>query len=124
MEKFHTPSGRTLFADDLDLLHRLEHIGTIAWGDEVTFNSGFRSRVYIRARNELSHDPELLLEVAARIKSQVEELPITHGPQLCLIGIPTAGTQLAQAVSHLSMSEHLDLGAGSELEHPICFSTM
>lgn len=97
------PSGQILTYPDFVLLAELENIGMIAWSEEeITFHAGFKSHIYVQGRNDLSNNPETLMRLAAQIKENVERLPFTHGPQKCVIGIPTAGTQLAQAVSTLS----------------------
>lgn len=123
---FIAPSGRVLYPNDLELLRALEKNGTISWSEtDVVFNSGFLSRVYFRGRNDLSHNMPLLMQVAVCAKKYVAELLNTHGPQKCLIGIPTAGTQLAQAVADLSYFEASSDGyLSSRPESLICFSTM
>lgn len=121
---FVGPSGRTLGYADLKLIAELESIGSIGWSEEeISFHKGFRSHVYIQMRNELSRQPATLARVASRIKEKVEQLPITTGPQKCLIGIPTAGTQLAQAVAMLSHFDHL-LHVRPHTEPLICFQSM
>lgn len=118
IHSYTAPSGRTLTRNDLFLIRAMERNKTIEWSDEeVTFNSGFKSHVYLRARNDLSHNLYLLNSIAARIKEVVFSLEHTHGPQWCLIGIPTAGTQLAQATASLTY----DISYGRSA---ICFSTM
>lgn len=112
---FQAPSGRMFLEHELLLLRDLERNGTIAWGDEVVFNSGFVSRVYFRGRNDLTDNPLLLKRVASVLKGHIDSLPLTHGLQKCLIGVPVAGTPLAQAVSELSL-----YGQGL----PICFRLM
>jgi len=123
---FTGPSGRMLSEKDLALLVALERNGTIAWSDkEIEFNSGFLSHVYFRARNDLSHNMPLLMRVATQAKEYVAALENTHGPQKCLIGIPTAGTQFAQAIADLSYFEASNDGyLLSRPESLICFSTM
>lgn len=123
---FTGPSGRVLSPAQLKLLQKLEHNQTIAWSDsEVKFNSGFLSHVYFRARNDLSHNIPLLMEVAAHAKTFVTGLDNTHGAQKCLIGIPTAGTQFAQAIADLSYFENSKDGFLSGCANMgICFSTM
>lgn len=121
---FVGPSGRTLGYADLKLIAELEYIGTIGWSEEeIPFHKGFLSHVYIQMRNELSRHPATLVRVASLIKEKVEQLPLTLGPQKCLIGIPTAGTQLAQAVAMLSHFDHL-LHVRPRTEPPICFLSM
>jgi len=121
---FVGPSGRTLGYADLGLIAELESIGTIGWSEEeIVFHKGFRSHVYVQMRNELSRHPATLARVASCIKEKVERLPFTLGPQKCLIGIPTADTQLAQAVAMLSHFEHT-LHVRQSTEPLICFKSM
>jgi orotate phosphoribosyltransferase len=81
------------------LVRDLLHAGFITWSDDpFTLKSGVRSHVYVNGRNDLTERPLLLREVGRAIG----ELALEHCPpskQLCLIGIPTAGSALAQAGS-------------------------
>jgi len=121
---FRAPSGRVLGYADLCLIAGLADAGSIGWSEEeVPYHKGFRSHVYIQMRNELSRHPALLARVAARIKEGVEQTPLTTGPQRCVIGIPTAGTQLAQAVAMLSHFDHVT-HVRPHSEPPICFQSM
>ncbi len=123
-KSFRGPSGRMLSRADMSLLNDLELNGTIAWSnEEITFNSGFKSHVYVRMRNDLALNPLLLLRVCTAIKDKVDTLPLTHGKQRCLIGIPTAGYQLAQGVSQLSVNEYIVRGLDL-VNRETCFSFM
>jgi orotate phosphoribosyltransferase len=115
-KKFDAPSGRRLTQADIQLWCDLEDNGSFGWNpQEIRFNSGFMSHIYLRGRNDLSDNPLLLRNVAHTLYDVIDELSLTHGPQTCLIGIPTAGSQLAQAVSHISfMRDH----------PPMCFRSM
>lgn len=118
------PSGRTLTYADFALIREIEAIRMVAWSEkDIPFHSGFLSRVYVQGRNDLSNKPSSLRRVCVRIKEAVEALPFTHGPQKCLIGIPTAGTQLAQGVSMLSDFEEV-LHMRPSRVPPICFSSL
>lgn len=114
--RFDTPSGRRYDYDDLFLIRELAKNDSFAWSnEEVRFNSGFKCNVYLRMRNDLTENIPLLCQVGARIKSFVLRLKRTHGPQFCLIGIPTAGTPIAQAAARESYDPY------HMLESRICF---
>jgi orotate phosphoribosyltransferase len=115
---YQAPSGRLILPVDIDLLIALERNKTIEWSDqEVTFNSGFKSLVYFRGRNDLTDYPILLQRVGRVLMDKINELPFTHGQQKCLVGIPTAGTPLAQVVASLSIAD-------SRMADPIAFRIM
>ncbi|HZT36168.1 MAG TPA: hypothetical protein VFA15_09625, partial [Nitrososphaera sp.] len=102
-------SGHILNASDLSLWVALEKNGTVAWNEDgITFHSGFKSLAYFQGRNDLSDNVPLLKRVAENIVSHLLFLDATgvkksHGPQWCLIGIPTAGTQLAHEAASLTL---------------------
>ncbi len=115
-EKFRAPSGQILDYYDLFLIQEMEANRTIEWSDkEVTFNSGFQCNVYLRMRSDLTHNVPLLLRAGHQIKKTILGLRPTHGPKFCLIGIPTAGTPLAQAAAMASFDPQ------RQLTSTICF---
>ena len=106
---FSAPSGRVIREDELDLLVALERNRTIEWtDDEVTFNSGFKSHVYFRGRNDLTDNIALFHRVGRLLTNSATYLRFTHGPRKNLIGIPAAGTPLAQVVADLSAANPID----------------
>jgi orotate phosphoribosyltransferase len=118
IDSYTAPSGRVLSRWDVELWLELESNGTFGWSEkEIPFNCGYLSHLYFSARNDLSENPRLLSRICAQTKNRVEKLPLSHGPQYCLIGIPTAGTQLAQGVSGVSSMSVVG-------NPPICFRTM
>jgi orotate phosphoribosyltransferase len=111
-ETFVAPSGQTYRYEDLFLIREMAKNRSIAWSqDEVTFNSGFKSHVYVRMRNDLTHNAALLHRVGVQLKNFVLGLKNTHGPNKCLIGIPAAGTPLAQAAAREAYDPYHDLEA-------------
>ena len=109
-KSYKAPSGKIITWSELVLLMELEENKTIEWTDsEVTFNSGFKSHVYFRGRNDLTDNPRLLQLVGEVLAERVEQLPCTHGRRKCMIGIPTAGTPLAQVISDLSANSRSSL---------------
>jgi orotate phosphoribosyltransferase len=109
-ENFDAPSGQRYTYQDLLLIRGLARNNSIVWSnEEVTFNSGFKSHVYVRMRNDLTHNILLLREVGLQIRNFVIGLKHTHGPKKCLIGIPAAGAPLAQSAARESFDPHHDL---------------
>lgn len=98
------PSGRKFHEKDIRLVKRMHDVGFVRY-DPAGFvlNSGIRSRVYVMGREDLTDNPdfewemgEVILDAAWRVNS---------GGQPCLIGIPTAGTALAQAAAMFSLHQ-------------------
>ncbi|MBI3572044.1 hypothetical protein HY091_00715 [Candidatus Kaiserbacteria bacterium] len=85
---------------DISLLYRIADSGFIAWKDEpVTFkNPALKSRVYVGGREDLTHNPDLLIDIGGIIVQKVWEVVSVHR-RPCLIGIPSAGRPLAQAAA-------------------------
>lgn len=103
------PSGRILEALDLRILQLFAQYGFIRWSDQpVTFRSGVKSRVIIGGREDLTDHPDLEWLVGLKIRDLVlvDARARMDSKQQCLIGIPTAGTALAQATSIVNFAWH------------------
>jgi len=90
----------------VELMHKC---GTIRWSDEpFILKSGRESHIYFSGREDFSDNPELLyfigLEMATILWQSTNKY---NKKQPCLIGIPTAGTQLAIAASLASYQSYL-----------------
>jgi orotate phosphoribosyltransferase len=97
------PSGRTFTKADLDLLRRMADVGFIKYSDkQFQLKSGIMSNVYVFGREDLTDHPELEW-IAGRKIAQVVYENTLDDRQPCLIGLPTAGTALAQAASMASV---------------------
>ncbi|MEJ0053387.1 MAG: hypothetical protein WDN10_01490 [bacterium] len=84
---------------DKKTLKKFVASGFIAWKEKpVTFKSGLSSHVYVGGRDDLTHDPELLLAIGGALAKRVKALT-PKGFLPCLIGIPSAGRTLAQAAA-------------------------
>ena len=115
---FTAPSGRMITWEEMNLLIQLERNRTIEWSEQdIKFNSGFLSRVYFRGRNDLTDHPALLRRVGHLLYEKIARLPTTHGEQKCLIGIPTAGSPLAQVIADLARVLW-------NADDPVCFRLM
>lgn len=99
------PSGIEFTVSDIHMIVLLEEAGSIESLEQpTTLNSGIKSHVYVRMRNEFTELPDLQREVGMNIAQVVfakaKELGERRDP--VLIGVPAAGTALAQAASMMS----------------------
>jgi orotate phosphoribosyltransferase len=132
--KLELPSGGVYTAADLALLIRMNEVQFVSHSDEpFTLKSGIKSHVYVRGREDLTDHPDLLWQVGRKIcQVLTDELKgiLADHKQVCLIGIPTAGTPFAQAASMVSLSEgftighHTDDCGGKHGPMNICFRVM
>lgn len=111
---FIAPSGKAFRNADASLWLALENNRSFGWGPEVRFNSGFVSPVYLSMRNDLSTNMTLLQDVARNFRRFIQQHVLVERREVCLIGIPTAATQLAQAVATQSLA----------VAPRMCFKTM
>lgn len=83
------------------LVRGLHDVGFVRWSDaSFTLKSGVPSHVYVYGREDLTDNPDVLARLGSVIARRLEEeIPVPAGKKLCLIGIPTAGTPLAQAAA-------------------------
>lgn len=99
------PSGRKLDDYDIALITYLKVFGFVRHSDRpFTLKSGVKSHVYVFGREDLTDNPEFLHYLGQKMAWVVYEatLPLLtddNGLKPCLIGIPTAGTPLAQAAA-------------------------
>ncbi len=97
------PSGMVYDRLDLRILRRLAEVGFVKHSDEpVTLKSGIKSNVYVFGRNDLTEHPDLEVLIGQKIWRLIRRASPPDGSQPCLIGIPTAGTALAQAAAMMS----------------------
>ena len=84
------------------LVRSLHDIGFVRWSDTpFTLKSGVPSHVYVYGREDLTDNPNVLARLGSVIALELEyEISVPTGKKLCLIGIPTAGTPLAQAAAN------------------------
>lgn len=108
------PSGRTLSPHDIALIRTMNEVGFIKWSDDpFTLKSGIESHVYVLGREDLTDNPAFELMCGSAIERQVRLL-VREGP-ISLIGIPTAGTALAQAAAMASVL----MGGSKRVSHRI-----
>lgn len=108
------PSGRTLLETDFALLRMMVDFGFICWRDvPFPLKSGILSHVYVFGREDITDNILFERRVGARIALTVEGFMKQMGEtrQACLIGIPTAGTVLAQAAAMMSWDERREVAS-------------
>jgi len=97
------PSGESYSALDLQILRRMSECGFVRYSEKpFRLKSGIDSHVYVFGREDLTDNPDLEWIIGERIVLEVSEGSIEGDKRPCLIGIPTAGTALAQAAAMVS----------------------
>ncbi|TSC56531.1 MAG: hypothetical protein Greene071421_164 [Parcubacteria group bacterium Greene0714_21] len=112
------PSGRVFDAYDEQMLRKFVQYGFVRWSEEpITLKSGVQSHVYVFGREDLTDHPDLEWLVGRKIAVLVAENAQERSDlkQQCLIGVPTAGTALAQAGSMVNYIQKRHLGGPSAL---------
>jgi len=106
--EIETPSGQVFFHDDLELLKLMAKYGFIRQSDQpFELKSGILSHVYVYGREDVTDNPELEWLIGRKIAKLIIETSEPLDNQPCLIGIPSAGTALAQAAAMVSFREQI-----------------
>ncbi len=120
------PSGQTFDAYDRRILSLMARYGFIRWSDRlVPFTSGVESHVYVGGRDDLTDHPDLEWLLGLKMAQRVLEDAYARKDlrQQCLIGIPLAGTALAQAAALVDFARWrqiaLDDGDGPRIIHRV-----
>ncbi|MFH1820314.1 MAG: hypothetical protein ABH805_00080 [Candidatus Nealsonbacteria bacterium] len=80
----------------------------IDWREAVfTLKSGIPSHVYVFGREDITDHPDLEWLIGRKTALSIQEHSLLGDRQPCLIGIPTAGTAIAQAASMVSYAEDI-----------------
>lgn len=97
------PSGRFFSALDIEILWRMAEYRFLAHRDKpFKLKSGIMSNVYVYGREDLTDHPDLEWLAGNCIARNIWENALSGDRQHCLIGIPTAGTALAQCAAMAS----------------------
>jgi len=96
------PSGRTLNALDINAMKMMAKYDFIRYQEKpFLLKSGVESHVYVYGREDITDNMGFEISVGAKIRNVIwqamQEMNDNRRP--CLIGIPTAGTPLAQAAA-------------------------
>ena len=101
--KMQVPSGRIFCDDDLELSRMMIKYGFIRRSDKpFTLNSGISSNIYVYGREDITDNQRFEWTLGLKMARIIRENSKSSNRQTCLIGIPTAGTVLAQAIAMLS----------------------
>lgn len=110
--ELEVPSGRifgTLDFRILELMAKYKFIRFLV--KPARLISGIESKIYVSGREELTDHPDLEWLIGRKIALSLGQMasegkiPLRSGYQICLIGVPTAATPLAQAASMVSQGE-------------------
>ncbi len=113
------PSGAVFGEPDLEAIRLMGKYRMVDYSDKpFTLKSGIKSNVYVRGRDDMTDHPELLWALGSHLNGYVLKngLVSEDQKQLCLIGVPTAGTPLATATALVSHNQRVP--------YPICFRQM
>lgn len=101
-----TPSGELLSPKDNNLIAMMHEHGCVRFFEEpVRLKSGIFSHFYVSTRNEITDHPDLGLMIGGKIAQVVTGYTrkTQPGNTACLIGIPSAGTNLAAAAAYAAL---------------------
>lgn len=103
-----TPSGQEYLPLDFEILRLMVQAGFIIRRDKpFKLKSGILSNVYVFGREDITDNTELEWVIGLKIAMLVMENSLPDDKQHCLIGIPTAGTALAQAGAMVSYGDRI-----------------
>lgn len=119
--KMRVPSGRIFDELDLELIEMMVKYKFIEYKDTpFTLSSGRKSNVYVFGREDVTDHPDFEWLIGKKIAFLVRSHNfLFDDKQVCLIGIPTAGTAMAQAASMVSYLEGIFVNG-----YPICHRIM
>jgi orotate phosphoribosyltransferase len=101
------PSGKELTWTDRAMFSYMHKFGFIKYSeDPFVLKSGIQSNVYVYGREDVTDNPGFERELGQKISTAVFHVMETAYPdgqtwRACLVGVPTAGTVLAQAASSI-----------------------
>lgn len=99
----------------------MHEVGFVRYSETpFLLKSGIESNVYVFGRQDLTDNPRMTWLVGEKLADLVMNSKYEEDKQVCLLGIPTAGTPFAQAASMASYCDHTKQPGG----HPICFRIM
>jgi len=104
------PSGKVFNPDEISLITALGNIGFIRYNAQpYMLKSKVESHVYVYGREELTANPHVLWSIGREICYLIRDVMDSErdGRRACLIGLPTAGTPLAEAAALVDFNEHI-----------------
>lgn len=119
-DRIQTPSGRVFEVPDILTLQEMHNVGFVNHSETpCTLKSGIESHVYVYGREDLTDNPHLEWTIGFKLYEMVRQTAIDTGKQLCLLGIPTAGTPFAQAAAMVSQYYRMIPGRRGKLLDPV-----
>lgn len=107
-----TPSGVIYDDNDIAILTEMFRVGFVRYSpDPFTLRSGIKSNIYVFGREDLTDNPNLEWMLGSKL-ARVVYANSHDARQQCLIGLPTAGTALAQATAMASLEVKCEKQSG------------
>lgn len=104
------PSGQIFNELDLQLLPLMAKHKFIERRDTpFILKSGVKSHVYVFGREDITDHPDLEWLIGRKTALLIKKNSLPQDKQPCLIGIPTAGTAIAQATAMVSYAEKIQV---------------
>ncbi|MEX1997844.1 MAG: hypothetical protein WEA04_04190 [Candidatus Andersenbacteria bacterium] len=105
LRRLPLPSGESFHDLDLEIVKLLAEYEFVRYSERpFRLKSGVESHVYVSGREDLTDHPDLEVLVGKKIALTVwQNTALDDRRQPCLIGLPTAGTVLAQAAAMASV---------------------
>ena len=116
------PSGRVFDAYDEQTLRLFVKYGFVRWSEKaITLKSGVASHIYVSGREDLTDNPDLEWLIGRKIAQLVLDNMADRGDtkQQCLIGLPTAGTPLAQTAAMVNWNQQRQRKNSNKAPHII-----
>lgn len=112
------PSGRTLTREELHTIELMVQYGSVRWVEQpYQLKCGLPSNLVVDGRADLTMHLDLLTmvgrQLAYTIIAHMDSTGDTRTPRL--IGIPTAGTAIAQSAAQVAYLENLRTASGQSI---------
>ena len=99
-----------LLPSHIQCMNAMHKYGFVKWSTQaITLKSGKKSHVYVYGMEDITDNPDFLSLISGIIYNEILKVSEKDNRQPCLIGIPTAGTPLAQAASMMSVGYLKDM---------------
>lgn len=108
------PSGSVFSEHDLGLVRLMKTVGFLQYSETpFTLKSGVQSHIYVFGREDLTDNIGFEYKLGLAVAQRIADLTVPGSKQPCLIGLPTAGTAIAQAAAMVTHNCDV-LGGGNQ----------
>lgn len=124
-DRIQTPSGLVYEAPDILTLKEMYEVGFVRHSDTpFMLKSGIASNFYVYGREDLTDNPKLEWSIGFKLWEIIRQSTTETDGQVCLLGIPTAGTPFAQAAAMVSQYDAMIPGRRRFNGLPVCHRIM